>query len=95
MDRTIKHDEETGEIGMICPRCDRDEGFKFFEAPRDGSWELYRCRFCDFVWRSTEKDHIRIPDYYNPNFKLTDDKLRIMIEKPIIPALRKKPKKDT
>ena len=47
---------------MFCPRCDKDEGIKFFEAPQDRSWELYRCRYCDFIWRSTEKDYIKNKD---------------------------------
>jgi hypothetical protein len=54
---------------MFCPRCDKDEGIKFFEAPQGKSWELYRCRYCDFVWRSTEKEYIKNKDLYHPDFK--------------------------
>ena len=77
---------------MFCPRCDKDEGIKFFQAPKDGSWELYRCRYCDFVWRSTEKEYITDRDLYNPSCKLNEDKISKMIEKPMIPPLRKNEK---
>ena len=74
---------------MFCPRCDRDEGIKFYEAPEDGSWELYRCQRCDFVWRSSEKEEIRDRHLYPPEFKLSEDRITKMIEKPMIPPLRK------
>jgi len=76
-------------IEMICPRCDKDETFKFFEAPEDGSWELYRCRFCNFIWRSTERDYIKNRDLYHPDFKLNEDKIGKMMDRPAIPPLRK------
>lgn len=75
---------------MICPRCDKDEAYKFFEAPKDGSWELYRCRFCDFVWRSTEDEEIRNKDLYDPRFKLDEAKMSLMEPKLPIPPLKKK-----
>jgi hypothetical protein len=78
---------------MFCPRCDKDEGIKFFEAPKDRSWELYRCRYCDFVWRSTEKESIRNKDLFHPNFKLGEDEISKMIDKPTIPPLRKPEKR--
>ena len=74
---------------MYCPRCDQDEGIKFFEAPTDGSWELYRCQHCDFVWRNTEKEEIRNGRLYPPEFKLGEDQITNMTEKPMIPPLRK------
>ncbi len=74
---------------MICPRCDKDEALKFFEAPEDGSWELYRCRYCNFIWRSTEKDCIKNGDRYHPDFKLNEDKVGKMMNRPAIPPLRK------
>jgi hypothetical protein len=74
---------------MFCPRCDKDEGIKVFEAPKDSSWELYRCQYCDFVWRSTEKEHIKNRDLYHPNFKLNEDRISQMIDKPPIPPLKK------
>lgn len=89
MDGTTEPNEGTRRIEMVCPRCERDEGIKFFVAPKDGSWELYRCRYCDFVWRNTEKEHIKNPDFYDPSFKLNEDKITKMIEKPAIPPLRK------
>ena len=75
---------------MFCPRCDKDEGIKFFEAPKDGSWELYRCRYCDFVWRSTEKESIKNKDLYPPEFKLREDEMSKMMDKPMIPPLKKR-----
>jgi hypothetical protein len=60
---------------MYCPRCDQDEGIQFYEAPKDRSWELYRCQHCDFVWRNTEKEEIRNRHLYPPEFKLNEDQL--------------------
>ncbi len=74
---------------MFCPRCDQDEGIKFFEAPKDRSWELYRCQHCDFVWRNTEKEEIRNRNLYPLEFKLNEDRMTKMTVKPMIPPLRK------
>ena len=76
---------------MFCPRCDKEEAFKIFEAPKDRSWELYRCPNCNFVWRSTEKEEITNRDRYDPNFKLTDEAILKMEIKPAIPPLRRRP----
>ena len=75
---------------MFCPRCDKDLAIKFFDAPKDGAWTLYRCPFCDFVWRSTEKAHIQNKDLYEAGFKLDEEKIGQMIEKPAIPPLRER-----
>ena len=75
---------------MICPRCDKNEGLKCSDAPKEGSWEMYRCQYCDFVWRSTEKEYLKNKDLYDPIFKLDEEKIREMGEKPAIPPLRKK-----
>lgn len=74
---------------MDCPRCEKAEATKIFEAPQDGAWELYRCPHCYFIWRSTEEEYIRNRELYNPDFKLNDEKIKGMIDKPPIPALRK------
>jgi transposase-like protein len=74
---------------MYCPRCDQDEGIQFYEAPKDRSWELYRCQHCDFVWRNTEKEEIRNRHLYPPEFKLNEDQITKMTVKPMIPPLRK------
>ncbi len=76
---------------MFCPRCDKDEAIKIFEAPKDKAWEIFRCANCNFVWRSTEKAEITQRDLYHPNFKLTEEAIRNMEIKPAIPPLRKKP----
>ena len=37
-----------------CPRCD-DSGTEMASgSPIPGTWEVYRCRHCNYVWRSTE-----------------------------------------
>ena len=74
---------------MYCPRCDQDEGIQFYEAPKDRSWELYRCQHCDFVWRNTEKEEIKNRRLYPPEFKLNEDQITKMTVKPMIPPLRK------
>ena len=90
MGRAAKpNDEEIRGTHMFCPRCDQDKAIKFYEAPKDGSWELYRCQRCDFVWRSTEKEEIRNRQLYPAEFKLNEDQMAKMTEKPTIPPLRK------
>ena len=37
-----------------CPRCDEAGTEKVSDSPIPGIWEVYRCRHCNFVWRSTE-----------------------------------------
>ncbi len=73
---------------MYCPRCDKEDVIKIFEAPKDKSWELYRCRFCNFVWRNTEKDFITKKELYDPRFKLSEERIREMVDKPAIPPLK-------
>lgn len=75
---------------MFCPRCDGEDVIKIFEAPKDGSWKLYRCRFCNFVWRDTEKDYITKGNLYDPRFKLNEERIRQMVDKPAIPPLKKR-----
>jgi hypothetical protein len=41
------------------------------------------------VWRSTEKEEIKNRRLYPPEFKLSEDRIAKMIEKPMIPPLRK------
>ena len=74
---------------MICPRCDDNRAGKIFEAPEDGSWELYRCPRCYFVWRNTEEEEVTNPDLYDPRFKLSEEKITAMDPKPPIPPLIK------
>lgn len=73
---------------MYCPRCDKNGAVKFFEAPSSNAWELYRCPHCSFIWRSTEKSKITNKDQYNSDFKLNDERMKQMIDKPPIPPLK-------
>ena len=75
---------------MICPRFDDPRALQFFESPEQGAWVLYRCVRCFFVWRSTEEEEVIRPELYDPEFKLTEEKIRQMGDKPPIPPLRKK-----
>jgi vanillate/4-hydroxybenzoate decarboxylase subunit D len=74
---------------MICPRCDHDQAYKFFESPESGAWEVYRCPRCHFNWRSTEEETVTDPKRYDPKFKLDEKRIREMAPKPPIPPLRK------
>jgi vanillate/4-hydroxybenzoate decarboxylase subunit D len=76
------------ETRMDCPRCDHTGAVKFFEAPADKSWEMYRCERCDYVWRSTEREEVRNPRLYPPEFKLSEDQIAKMPVKPMIPPLK-------
>lgn len=73
---------------MICPRCDHDKAYRFFTA-EDNAWELLRCPRCDFVWRSTEEPQVIDPSLYDRRFKLNDQIIAEMKEKPPVPPLRK------
>ncbi len=75
---------------MFCPRCDQEEGIKVCEAPQGRAWEVYRCQRCDFVWRSTEKEEIINRRLYPAEFKLSEDQMAKMTEKPVIPPLKKR-----
>jgi uncharacterized Zn finger protein len=37
-----------------CPRCGSGQTEKVADSPVKGEWEVYRCRECNYVWRSTE-----------------------------------------
>ncbi len=39
---------------LICPRCDSNQTEKIADSPVQGKWEAYRCKACNYVWRSTE-----------------------------------------
>ena len=39
---------------LACPRCDTSQIEKVADSPIKGRWEVYRCRECNYVWRSTE-----------------------------------------
>ena len=41
-------------MDSVCPRCDSSETTKIADSPVKGKWEAYRCRDCNYVWRSTE-----------------------------------------
>ena len=73
---------------MICPRCDDLQASKIFEAPDNAEWEIYRCPRCFFTWRSTEDEEITSPEKYDPCFKLTDEIIGKMDNKPPIPPLK-------
>jgi len=81
-------EEDKGE-DMICPRCDKDQAYKIFEAHEDGSWEVYRCPLCNFTWRSIEEEEVTNPKLYHPKFKLSEEKIQNMSPRPPIPPLRK------
>lgn len=70
---------------MDCPRCDQKGSIRFFEAPEDQSWKMYRCPHCDFVWRDTE---LKKGKDFPPEFKLTPEQIEKLAVKPMIPPLR-------
>ena len=39
---------------LACPRCGSAQVQKIADSPVKGKWEAYRCRECNYVWRSTE-----------------------------------------
>ena len=69
---------------MICPRCDDERAVKIFDSPEPGAWEIYRCPRCFFTWRNTEEDRVTRSELYDPEFKLSEQKIAAMIPKPPI-----------
>ena len=55
---------------MICPRCENEKAAFFMKSPVGDSWELYKCRNCGFMWRTSEEEDLRDPKTYNPAFKI-------------------------
>lgn len=54
---------------LICPRCDSRQTAKIADSPVKGVFEIYKCKHCNFVWRSTEDlsqlDKLRPEDMAN------------------------------
>ena len=52
-----------------CPRCDSDQVVKIADSPVKDKWQVYRCRECNYVWRSTEDltDIARKVGYWKDN----------------------------
>jgi hypothetical protein len=86
-------DKEThakiGEYIMICPRCDSKNANLLISSPIGNEWEMYICDECNFTWRSIEPDSIRNPKLYDSKFKLTKQKISMMMVNPPIAASRK------
>ncbi len=73
---------------MICPRCDGDTALEYTQA-YDGSWKLFRCQACYFIWRSTEPDYIKDKDAYDPRFKIDPESIKQAHQNPPIPPLKR------
>ena len=69
---------------MICPRCDSKNASLLTSSPVGNEWEMYICKECNFTWRSTEPENIRNPKMYDSKFKLTKNKISIMMVNPPI-----------
>jgi hypothetical protein len=41
-------------LTLTCPRCYSDQTLKICDSPIEGSWEVFGCKNCSFLWRSTE-----------------------------------------
>jgi transposase-like protein len=39
---------------LACPRCNSSQTEKASDSPIKRKWEVYRCKECHYVWRSTE-----------------------------------------
>jgi vanillate/4-hydroxybenzoate decarboxylase subunit D len=39
---------------MACPRCSSESTSKVCDSPVAGTWEVFGCKECNFLWRSTE-----------------------------------------
>ncbi len=72
---------------MICPRCDSDDAGLLVRAPVGGVWEVYRCRTCDYTWRSTESKDIIDSTTYDARFKIDPGEIGELPVTPPIPKL--------
>jgi hypothetical protein len=56
---------------MNCVRCLEGEVEIVARAPDgSGAWEIYRCKRCNYGWRSTEPENITDPSRRDPFFQL-------------------------
>ena len=67
-------------MAQNCPRCDDPGTEKVSDSPITGTWEVYRCQHCNYVWRSTEN----VADIHKYDQSLVD---RVV---PAWPQLKKK-----
>ncbi|MDA4129173.1 MAG: vanillic acid non-oxidative decarboxylation protein [Thaumarchaeota archaeon] len=51
-------------MNSTCPRCGGDMIHKVSDSPVAGAWEIFGCKHCNFLWRSTEnlKGIIKVTD---------------------------------
>ncbi len=58
-------------MARSCFRCGKQTHTVIAESPIKGRWELFRCDYCLYVWRSTEES------YLEPHTaKLTEEEIR-------------------
>ena len=74
---------------MVCPRCDSDTVEFLIKAPEKGIWEIYKCKTCNFTWRSTEPEDITDPGKYDKRFKINPSNISHLDIIPPIPKLIK------
>lgn len=57
-----------------CARCGKDATTCIAESPVKGKWQLFRCDYCAFVWRSTEESYLE-----SHVTQLTEEEIRALI----------------
>jgi vanillate/4-hydroxybenzoate decarboxylase subunit D len=71
---------------MICPRCGCSTTNLLVKSPVDDAWVIYKCRTCDFTWRSTESEDVTDYSKYDARFKIDPSKI---VELPVMPPIPK------
>ncbi|MFG1711289.1 non-oxidative hydroxyarylic acid decarboxylases subunit D [Nonomuraea sp. M3C6] len=73
---------------MHCPRCDHDGIIVAATSPVPEVWEVFQCRQCAYMWRSTEPLRRTSREHYPAEFQLTKADIDAAPESPSIPLLR-------
>ncbi len=71
-----------------CMRCGKTDCVEVVAKAPDGSgaWEIYKCKYCNFGWRSTEPEKILDAKKWDPFFSLVGvDIDKLMAPCPIPP----------
>ncbi len=57
-----------------CFRCGKRTYTVIAESPVKGRWDLFRCDYCLYVWRSSEESYLE-----SHVVKLTEEEIRTLI----------------
>ena len=71
-----------------CPRCRTTTVAVMSVSPVPSVWTIFGCGTCLYIWRSTEPEENRNPDFYPAAFRMDPKTLQALPVSPPIPPLR-------